>query len=907
MTRGFGRAARQAHRLCLVAYPRWFRRQFGRELARVFDTRLTAAAPPWRLLLAAYLIADVIASGLAERLRELRPFAGTPPPRPASRSVSMVWQSIVADARLAVRRLLQAPTFAVVAILSLGLGIGANAALFSLVYGVLLKPLAYENPDRLVMIWSHNTRQHEPGNPVSPANFEAFRAAPSLARAEALYSFMIRHLVRAGGEPDPALAATVTPGLFDLLGRPALVGRTFHEGDSPHVVVLSHAYWQRRFGGDPAVVGRAIPIGNVTTPATILGVMPPDFVFPYQSMLWPPTFTRPLEADMWKPLTRDTDARLVDAGGQPNRTIHYLGVVARLAPGATFDRARAALEAIARARAAEFPDTNDGWGITVRPLHEQAIGVVRRPLLTLLTAVGVVLLITCINLANVLLARANSRRGELAVRGALGASRPRLVQQMLVESLVVAMAGGVAGFGIMQAGSQALLAMAPHMPRLAEARSDWMAAAVVAALAVAVGLVLGLLPALTAIRPQAQDSLREVHRTTASRARQRVRAALIVGEVAMAMVLTVGTGLLLRSFVAVMNVEPGFSPERLLTLQTAIPSRLRSMDDYLAYYDDLEARLRALPGVTHVGGTTRLPLGSTNVTTMVDVDGRGVPVADRPEVELRRAVFDFFGTMGIPLLRGRVFGRNDGAGVPLVAVVNTAFVDRVFPTEDPVGRRVRIGSNPNAAWITIVGIVGSVKHGSLEEAPRPELYLHYRQGVVNSPFIALRTNGDPASLAAPVREVIRGLGGDPPTSVHTMEDLRHASVGERRFVLVLTAIFGVLAVGLAAIGVYGVIALVAAERSREVGIRLALGATPPAVLRLLLGQASRLAGLGVAAGAVAALLMTPALGSQLFGVASADPATYLAVAGVLVGTALLAAFGPARRAMRTDPAQSLRQ
>jgi putative ABC transport system permease protein len=447
--------------------------------------------------------------------------------------------------------------------------------------------------------------------------------------------------------------------------------------------------------------------------------------------------------------------------------------------------------------------------------------------------------------------------------------------------------------------------MAPHLPRLSEPRSDGLAAGLVAVLSVIVGVVVGLLPALTAIRPQAPDALREVHRATASRARQRIRASLIVVEVAMAMVLTVGAGLLLRSFVAVLNVEPGFSAARLLTFQTAIPSRIQTMDAYLAYYDELEARLRALPGVTHVGGTTRLPLGSTNVTTMVDVEGRPVPVADRPEVELRRAVFDYFGTMGIPLLRGRVFRREDAAG-PVAAVVNTAFVDRVFPTEDPIGRRVRIGSSPNAAWITIVGVVGSVKHGSLEETPRPELYLDYRQGVVNSPFVALRTTGDPAALAVPVRATIRELGGDPPTAVHTMEDLRRASVAQRRFVLMLTAIFGVLALGLAAIGVYGVIALVAVERTREVGIRLALGATPPEVFRLLLAQAARLAGSGVAAGAVVALLLTPALGSQLFGVGSADPATYLIVAGILVATALVAALGPARRAMRTDPAHSLR-
>ena len=893
--------ARRAHTVALRTYPDWFTREFGRELERLFDARLDAATAVRRPLLAIYLVVDAVTSGLAERRRQQPGRSGS-----NDGGRSRMLESILADVRLALRQLRQKPTFAAVGILSLALGIGANAALFSVVHAVLIKPLPYSAPGDLVMIWSHNTRQHETVNPVSPANFEAFRAAPSLARVEAAYSFMLRHLVRADGDPGPAHAATITPGMFDLLGRTALIGRTFHDGDSPHVVVLSHAYWQRQFGGDPDVVGKSVVIGNVTTPATILGVMPPDFVFPYQSMLWPPTFTRVFDADIWKPFTRDTDARLVDASGQPNRTIHYLGLVARLAPGATIDRARADLQAIARARAAEFPDTNAGWDITVRPLHEQAVGVVRAPLLTLLVGVGVVLLITCINLANVLLARTSGRKGELAVRMALGASRGRLVQQMIVESLVLAIAGGVAGFAVMFTGTQALIAMAPNLPRLAEVRADWITGAFVASLSIVVGVAVGILPALTAARPQPQVSLNETHRSTMSRSRRRIRAALIVVEVAMAMVLTVGAGLLLRSFVAVLQVQPGFSTERLLTFQTAIPSRLRSNEEYLAFYDQLEARLRALPGVTHVGGTTRLPLGSTNVTTMLEVEGRPVPAADRPEIELRRAVFDFFETMSIPVIRGRVFNDDDHFGVPRVAVVNSALVDRVFPNEDPVGRRVRIGSTADAPWLTIVGVVGSVKHGSLEESPRPELYLTWRQGVVSSPFIAMRTTGDPLALTGAVRATLREIGADPPTVLQTMSDLRRAAVAERRFVLVLTGIFGMLALGLAAVGVYGVIALVAAERAREVGIRLALGATPRNVLRLLLGQAAGLAAAGVSIGVAAALILTPLLASQLFGVGNADPATYLIVALVLLATAVVAAFGPARRAMRTDPANALR-
>jgi putative ABC transport system permease protein len=425
------------------------------------------------------------------------------------------------------------------------------------------------------------------------------------------------------------------------------------------------------------------------------------------------------------------------------------------------------------------------------------------------------------------------------------------------------------------------------------------------ALALVTGVVVGLLPALSAARSQAQESLRDATRTTASPLRQRVRSTFVVAEVALAMTLTIGAGLLLRSFVSVTGVHAGFESDRLLTMQMGVPPRFGDPQSRLRFYDDLEARLRAVPGVTRVGGTTRLPLGSTSVTTYVEVEGRDTPPADRPEVEFRRAVFDYFGTMGIPLVSGRLFAAEDAVGTPSVAVVNTAFVARVFPDEDAVDKRVRLGGS-TGPWTTIVGVVGSIKHLNLEEAPKPELYVSYRQNPPVSPFVAIKTAGDPAALGPAVRQAIRDAGADPPTDVRTMAQIRSNSVGERRFVLALVGLFGALTLVLAALGVYGVITLVAAERTTEVGIRLALGASPTQVLSLVVGQAVRLAAIGIALGAGAALAMTPLLTWQLFGIGPADPITYISVAGLLAAMAVCAALVPARRAMRIDPAATLR-
>jgi predicted permease len=904
------RIARACHLAALYVYPRAFREPFGRELEQVFDDRI-AAAPSHAVAtaLAVYLVFDTIVCGLAERARAIASWWAWPRHADAQRREGrsrMSVESVVSDLRHAVRHWARSPVTAALTIASLALGIGVNSAMFAVVHAVLLQPLPYAEPQSLVMIWSDNRPGSQPLNPVSPANFEAFRSAPSLAGVEGLYSFLIPIQLRLAAEAETVQASVVSLGMFELLGRSAMLGRAFATGDSESTVVLSEAYWRRRFGGDPSVVGRTIVIAGVTEPVTVIGVMPPDFVFPYRSMLGPSGFSRALVADLWVPLSRQRDPRLVDSSGQPNRHIHYLGVLGRLAPGATADRVTADLSSIASRRATEFPDTNAGWGVTVQPLHEQAVGALRPALLILMGGVGAVLLITCINVANVLLARATVRGRELAVRSALGASGRRLIRQALTESLLLSTAGCLAGVGLMILATRAILAIAPAtVPRLDEVSAGTPVLLFAVAVSLVTGLAVGALPALSAGRSRAHDSLRDGLRATASANRRRVRGALIVAEVAVATTLTIGAGLLLRSFVSVLGVDPGFRAERLLTLQIAVPTRYTDASARLAFYDELEERLLAIPGVTHVGGTTRLPLGSTNVTTMLEVDGRPLPRTEWPEVEMRRAVFDFFSAMGIPVVRGRTFTREDQPGAPAVAVVNTALAARVFPQGDAIGQRVRFGGS-SGPWLTIIGVVGSVRHGSLEESPRPELYITYRQGPPVSPYLVVRAQTDAAALTSAVRQALRDTRVDPPTGLQTMEEIRSQSVGERRFVLVLVGLFGVLALVLAAFGVYGVISLVTAERTAEVGIRLALGAAPSQVLSLVLRQALALAAMGIGLGAAGALLLTPVLKSQLFGVAAVDPITYVGVAFVLSLTAMCAALVPARRAMRVDPAQALR-
>ncbi len=890
--------------LAMLAYPRAFRRRFGGEMKDDFRQS------PVGTLRTVRTLGTLSLNGLAERWSAIVRWSFFPNFTPHLYASSgrhfMFWDSFRADLRYAIRQAIQAPLYTALAIVALALGIGANSAIFTVVQGVLLKPLPYQDPGQLVMVWSHNTKEGKPENPISPANFVDLRdESGGFAALQGYYSFVGNTQIVIDGPPEIAVTSVVTPGMFALLGRTAMLGRTLVTGDPAGLVVLSEGYWQRRFGGDPNIVTRQVTLDG--QPATVIGVMPPDFVFPYKGMLGPTGFTRNITVDAWTAMEL-SGPRMTDASGRFVRNVHYLAAVGRLKPGTSVEQARAGLAAIAARLEQAYPDTNAGWTTTVAPLHDQVVGGVRPALIILLAGVAVILLMACVNVANLVLARSVSRQKELAVRAALGASRWRMIQQALTESLLLATAGAVVGLLVVRWGVQGLVALAPaNLPRLQEVAPDGTVLLVTLGLALVTGVFVGVMPALFAGRADVRHALQEGGRgAIGSRARHQLRSALVIAEIALAVVLTVGAGLLLRSFTSVMMIDPGFKPDNLLTLQMSIPYRLTTADARRVYYAQLFERLESLPGVTSTGGTTRIPLGSTNVTTSVQVQGQDVPVSALPEVEFRRAMHDYFETMGIPLRRGRGFTASDGAAALPVVIINEAMARRIFGQQDPIGQHIRTGPNPTGPWSTVIGVIGDIRHAGLEAEPAPELYVNYLQNPPVNPFIAIRTTTDPAALADLVRAEAKSF--DPTLAIYdirTMQQIRSESVAERRFLLLLIGAFGVLALLLSAIGVYGVMALVVSERTQEVGVRLALGAAPAEVLGMIVRQAATLAGLGAGAGLVLAALLAPMMASQLFRVPAMDPITFVLVPILLVGVATIAALVPGRRAMRIEPVRAM--
>jgi len=528
-------------------------------------------------------------------------------------------------------------------------------------------------------------------------------------------------------------------------------------------------------------------------------------------------------------------------------------------------------------------------------------------MLLLLGSVGVVLLIACVNVANLMLARGVARQRELALRAALGARRSRLLQQVIVESLVLSSIGAAAGLLFARWATPMLVRLAPpDTPRIAEVSTDWTVLLFTMGIAVLCGVVVGTMPGIAASRVPVREAIHDGGRAS-SDGRRRLRGGLVAAQVGLAVVLTIGAGLLARSFISVMNVDPGFRPDHLLTMQINVPQRAATAEQRIAFYGELFERLESVPGVLSVGGTTRLPLGGTNSTTQVAVEGRIPAEGQWPEADFRRAVHRYFETMGIPTKRGRVFTDADRADAPPVVVINESCARRLFGDEDPIGRQLRLGPSSPVRQATIVGIVGDLRHQRLDVAPAAEVYVNYLQAVPVAPLLVIRTAADPASLAAPVRAAIHDIDQTiVPGTAKTMDELRSASVSDRIFVMSLAMAFGALALVLAAIGVYGVLSLVVAERTREMGIRLALGASPRGLVALVVKHAMYLTTTGVVAGVVLALALSPLVRSQLYGVGGSDPATIGTVAAVLLAMALVAAAVPAARILRVDPVRTLR-
>jgi putative ABC transport system permease protein len=891
------------HRALLALYPRGFRERFAADMQDVFAARLGTRAGVDRAAFACFTCADVIWSALVERFAPHPQYA-----RPHRRSV-MSLDAIRHDVRFALRLMRREPRFTALTVLALALGIGATTAIFSVVYGVLVDPLPYREPSRLVMIWSDNRNVDTPDarrNSVSPANFVDYkRLTSSFSDMQAMYSFLINETYTDAGVTDIVPASVVDPGMFALLGRSAALGRTLATGDT-HAVVLSDAFWTRRYGRDPNVIGRTIR-GGGGQPYEVVGVMPPDFVFPYKTMLPASGFTTAPSADLWEPLPWN-NSRVTGPAG-PVRTVHYFAGVARLKPGVTPAEADADLKRAAAMLERDLPATNAKWSAVAVPLADQTLGDVRPALLLLLGGVGVVLLIICANVANLVLSRAVARQRELAVRVALGATARELARQSVVESFVMAIVSGAAATAVFLALLAALRALAPPaLPRIANIGATPVVFAALALLTLVSGALVAIIPMLAARRVHPHSDLKDGGRgTTGGRAGRRARSVLVVAELALAVMLTVAAGLLLRSFTAVLSVDPGFAADRILTAKINAPDRIPPAGR-VAFYDQLFAAIEAVPGVTHVGATTRMPLGSTEVSTKLEVEGREVPPASLPEVEMRRAQHDYFEAMGIPLLAGRAFTDQDTAGTDPVAIVSQSLAARLFPDGSAVGRHVRMGpARPDEPWMTIVGVIGDVHHTSLEAAPKPEFYISGRQGPPSSPMLAIRAAGDPGALAGPVRDALRRFDPSMPLyDVRTMAELRSQSIAERRFLLTLVALFGGLALLLAVIGVYGVMAISVSEQTQEVGVRLALGATVEQIFTLVVGRAVRLGAIGVAIGVAGAGAVAPLLASQLFGVRPFDLPTVAAVCALLLSAAVIAALAPARRAMRVDPTTMLR-
>ena len=892
--------------LALLSYPRAFRRRFGAEMRDEFRRSKRGALRS----LIGHVINGVKERGSAIARWSLFPNSTPHLYEPDGRHF-MFWDTLRADIRHTLRLAIKTPVFSTLTVLALALGIGATTAIFAVVNGVLLRSLPYRDDGSLVNVWSYNTKENLPRNPISPANFLDFQKMnTTLDGLEGYFTFVTPSQMQTDAGTEVTYTLFVTSNMFNMLGRSAALGRVFAVGEENGAIVLSDGYWRRRFGADPGVIGRTITLNN--TPFEVIGVMPPDFVFPYPGMLGPSGFTRVTGIDAWLPIAFSgpmaANNRML-AQGQIVRNVHWFGALGRLKAGVSQQQAEADIKTIAAQLEQSYPQTNKGWSATVLSSMDQSVGSIRSALMILLAGIAFVLIMASVNVANLLLARSIAREKELATRAALGAGRSRIARQLLTESVLFAAAGGLVGLVVMWWTLQGLIALAPaDIPRINEVTIDWRVLLTAGFTTMITGVLVGVLPALSSASVNPQTSLQDASRgSVGGSMRRRARAVLVVAEVALAVAITTGSVLLLRSFITVTNVDPGFETSQILTWQMNLPQRLTNNADRLAFYRTFFERMEGLPGVESVGGTTRVPLGSTSVSTTVQIEGRPVPAAELPEVQFRRAMHNFFETMAIPLRKGRTFTAEDTATAPPVAVINETMARRLFPNEDPLGKHVRMGPSPSGAWTTIVGVIGDVRHGGLEEVPQPELYITYLQGPPVGPFIVLRTTGDPALMAETVRAEARSIDKTLPIyDLRTMSTLRSEAVSTRRFILLIVGAFGLLALGLAAIGVYGVMSLIVSERTREVGVRLALGAQPTELLRMIVGQAAKLAGIGVAIGIVAAALITPLMDSQLYGVRAFDPATFVVVPLMLLATAALAALVPARKAMRVDPLAALR-
>jgi predicted permease len=808
-------------------------------------------------------------------------------------------ETLSQDVRYAARMLARQPGFTAVAVLTLALGIGANTAIFSVVEAVLLRPLPYRHAGRTVLLWESQRLRDLPRNVVNPANFLDWREQAKSFDQMAAFADL-RYNLTGAGDPEEVPAQIVTPNLFPLLGARAELGRTFTPEDakSRHddVAILSHGLWRRRFGGAPGIIGRTLSLNGHAV--TVIGVMPPGFQWFIQekSLTGKP-------AQLWVPLGFTEENRV--------RRGRYLQAVARLAPGVSLARAQAEMDAIAGRLEGQYPKFNHGWGVRVVPLRDQLAGEIRPALLVLLAAVGFVLLIACVNVANLLLARAAGRHKEIAIRSSIGAGRRRIIRQLLTESLLLALLGGALGLLLSRACLRALVALSPpNLAGVGQAGLDLPVLAFTLAVTALTGIVFGLVPALEASRVNLNGSLNESSRGTAgSRRGRRLRDALVVAEVGLALVLLVGAGLMIRSFLRLQAVNPGFDAKGLLTMRVHLPAAKYPEDAKVnAFFREATARLRTLPGVISASTVSALPFADLGAATSFAIEGTSFTnEADKPTTDVRVVDEEYFHTLGIPLVAGRTFTAREAVEDRKMAVINETLARKYFPGASPVGKRILVNMTAEPIYTEIIGVVGDARYASLDGELHPMVYWTPPHLTYSAMTFVLRTAGDPGDLAPAARREIQAIDKDQPVSdVRTMESWLSESLARTRFGTLLLGAFAGLALTLAAAGLYGVMSYSVAQRQNEIGVRMALGARAGDVLRLVIRQGLALVLAGVALGLLGALALTRLLASLLYEVSATDPLTFAALALLLTAVSAVACYLPARRAARVDPLIAMR-
>jgi putative ABC transport system permease protein len=793
--------------------------------------------------------------------------------------------TLLQDLRYGARLLIKRPGFTLIAIITLALGIGANTAIFSVVNAVLLRPLPYAEPERLLTLRSNQSVLDLDDIKAQSQAFEYFGGAVVQAQD-----------FTGEAEPLQVQAALVNADLFKALGAKAAIGRTISDEEDRYggepVVVLTHAFWQRHFGGAPDILGRAIPLSGNSY--TIIGVMPADFVMPRENI------------DVLAAV------RVVNPVAAKFRGVHFLRAYFRLKPGVSIAQAQSEMENIDRWLQQQYPEENKNRRTELISLHERIVGNTRTALLILFATVALVLLIACANFANLLLARAASRQQEIVIRSAMGAGRGRLVRQIVTESVMLSLLGGAGGLMLAMWGIDLLVALKPaNLPRLSAIGIDVWVLAFTLGVSILTGILFGLIPALSASRLNVNEALKEGGRgATGSLARHRLRNLLVVSEIAIALIPLIGAGLLIKGFWLLRSVDPGFKPEKILTMRVELPeSRYKEIPKQVAFRQTLLDNLNALPGL-QAAMISEVPMSGDALMHNFIIEGRP-PLApgEEPELMTRTIGGDYFRTMSIPLLQGRDLGPQDRSGAPLVGLVNESFVREYFPDESPIGARISWARGPGQ-WMTIIGVVGDVRHFGLSQPEQPAFYGAYAQ--LDQPwkrwmYLVVRSDTDMAALTAQVKNQIWALDKLlPVTRVQAMKEVMAGSIAMQQFNMTLMGIFAAVALALAAVGIYGVISYSVTQRTHEIGIRMALGAQGPDVLRLILQQGVLLAVTGVAIGLAGAFVLTRWMQSLLYGVSATDPVTFAVISLFLIGVALGASFVPARRATKVDPMVALR-